>query len=182
MSKPPPKQPPNRSPRRIHNPVHGLSKAQVIGEVAIERILGIENYAQKSRKEISEQELGLSEGAKEARRHMEIAKSKLESKKEPTMTVSLYSSTASGKEEIVVQTNAQSLDLFIIGLADATSEATKGLNDTQMREKITMIFKNSFPLAFAIAGYKADKVTESRMLICGAVTPETSKLLAHSTT
>ncbi len=181
MARPTPKQPINRGFQHTHNPVCGLSKPRALGQTEVERILGIENYAQKSYKEIKAPE-ELSEGAKEAKRLIEIGKAILDSKKESTMTVSLYSSTASGKEEIVVQTNAQSLDLFIIGLADATSEALKDLSDTQRREKITMIFKNSFPLAFAISGYKAEKVTESRMLICGAVTPETSKLLAHSST
>jgi hypothetical protein len=121
----------------------------------------------------------LSAGAIQARELME--KHAQTKPKEPSnMTVSLYMSTASGKREVVVQTNAQSLDLFIAGLADAVDAAMDSLPSNDRAELLAGLFRNAFPVAFAIAGYKADKVTESRMLICGAAAPDKSSLLAHS--
>jgi hypothetical protein len=125
----------------------------------------------------------LSAGAIEARRTMEQAMRQLQSKQEvKQMTVSLYTSTASGKKEVVVQTNAQSLDLFIAGLADALNEAVSKVSPDDHAEMLASIFRNAFPVAFAIAGYKAEKVVESRTLSCGAAAPEKSSLLAHSRT
>ena len=125
----------------------------------------------------------LSAAGEEARRHMEAASSQVTKTKEKCeMTVSLYTSTASGKKEVVVQTNAQSLDLFIAGLADAVGAAVAKMPPEDHVECLSSIFRNAFPVAFAIAGYKAEKVVESRTLSCGAAAPEKSSLLAHSRT
>ena len=98
------------------------------------------------------------------------------------MTVSLYTSKASGKLEIVVQTNAQTLDLFTTGLADAIADAVEKIEPERRAEVLGSLLRNALPVAFAIAGYKADRVSESRMLICGAAAPDSSTLLAHSRT
>lgn len=98
------------------------------------------------------------------------------------MTVSLYQSSASGSREIVVQTNAQSLDVFIAGLADALHSALLALADERTAAAwiIAATLKNSFPVAFAIAGYKAEKVSESKLLTCGVAALDASELISQS--
>lgn len=98
---------------------------------------------------------------------------------EQRMTVSLYRSTASGTNEIVVQTNAQSLDVFISGLADAL-DAALSAHPEHRQQTIAATLKNAFPVAFAIAGYKAEKVSESKLLTCGFASPDSSELVAQS--
>lgn len=96
------------------------------------------------------------------------------------MTVSLYKSTASGAQEIVVQTNAQSLDVFISGLSDALGRALQDVPENSAAV-IAATLKNAFPIAFSIAGYKAEKVSESKLLTCGFASPDASELVAQST-
>lgn len=104
---------------------------------------------------------------------------------ELSMTVSLYKSMASGAFEVVVQTNAQSLDVFIAALSDAlhaalVHEASTPNAPDQSQALIAATLKNAFPVAFAIAGYKAEKVSESKLLTCGFASPDASELLAQS--
>lgn len=95
------------------------------------------------------------------------------------MTVSLYKSLANGAREIVVQTNAQSLDVFIAGLSDALCAAM--IAEPELAEQtLAQTLKNAFPVAFAISGYKADKVSESKLLTCGFASPDASELVAQS--
>lgn len=95
------------------------------------------------------------------------------------MTVSLFKSTASGSSEIVVQTNAQSLDVFIASFSDALAEAIK--NDSgEVKSIMASALKNAFPIAFSLAGYKAEKVSEARLLTCGFASPDSSELVAQS--
>lgn len=101
------------------------------------------------------------------------------------MTVSLYKSMASGAMEVVVQTNAQSLDIFISALADALhaalvheASAPNAVDNSQ--SLIAATLKNAFPVAYAISGYKAEKVSESKLLTCGFASPDASELLAQS--
>ena len=110
-----------------------------------------------------------------------------ETKKGSNMTVSLYKSMASGTYEVVVQTNAQSLDVFIGGLSDAlhaalVHEASAPNATDNSQAMISATLKNAFPVAFAIAGYKAEKVSESKLLTCGFASPDASELLAQSKT
>jgi hypothetical protein len=129
---------------------------------------------------------GAEEGAAEARAHMEKARQLLadqqskQSQNGASMTVSLYTSNASGKTEIVVQTNAQTLDLFVSGLADALVSSLESMTPDRRLELISSMLRNAFPVGFAIAGYKAERVTEARVLVCGAAAPAESSLLAHS--
>lgn len=101
------------------------------------------------------------------------------------MTVSLYKSMASGAMEVVVQTNAQSIDIFIAALADALhaalvheASAPNAVDNSQALIAATL--KNAFPVAYAISGYKAEKVSESKLLTCGFASPDASELLAQS--
>lgn len=95
------------------------------------------------------------------------------------MTVSLYKSSASGSEEIVVQTNAQSLEVFVASFSDALAEAITS-DSKAARALICSALKNAFPIAFALSGYKADKVSEARLLTCGYASPDSSELVAQS--
>lgn len=104
-----------------------------------------------------------------------VAKTK---KVESDMTVSLYKSTASGVHDVVVQTNAQNLDVFVPSFASALAEALELTDDK--RDIVVSALKNAFPIAFALAGYKAEKVSESRLLTCGFASPDSSELLAQS--
>lgn len=98
------------------------------------------------------------------------------------MTVSIYQSNATGRREFVVQTNAQSLDLFVAALADAMDEAIEKAGTVSRAELIASVLRNAFPLAYAISGYKAERVSETRMLTCGAADPSSTNLVAQSRT
>lgn len=167
----------------------GLDRAKVLSASRVEQLLYGEPLAEKARKErlIAK---GIGAGAAEAREHMERARKLLERQQQEAetikgarhMTVSLYSSSATGKREVVVQTNAQSLDLFITGLADALDVAIETMGKEERAEMLASILRNAFPVAYAISGYKAERVSETRMLSCGAATPDAGNLLAHSRT
>ena len=174
----------SRSQKKKHNPITGFGRTPKISEGKVEKLIYGEELKNPPKRPLA---LGISEGAIEARRLMDEALRKFEESlqqkpERKTMTVSLYSSTASGKEEIVVQTNALSLDLYISGLADALSDALDRMDVSRRPDLLASLFRNAFPVAFSIAGYKAEKVVESRMLVCGAAAPGESNLLAHSRT
>lgn len=97
------------------------------------------------------------------------------------MTVSIYRSTASGTNDVVVQTNAQTLELFMPALAEAITIALKEIAPEDTPHFLKAVVHNSLPLAFKIAGYKNESVVESRLLTCGHAAPEASELIAHST-
>jgi len=135
----------------------------------------------------SKRELHLeSAGAIEAKNTLSKLR-ELSKKREVNMTVSLYKSMASGAMEVVVQTNAQSLDVFVGALADAlhvalVHEASAPNSVDNSQALIAATLKNAFPVAFSIAGYKAEKVSESKLLTCGFASPDASELLAQSKT
>ena len=175
--------------RRHQSTAHGMS---VMRPAAIERIIYGGTLPEIAKAERKAKE-GISSGAAEARAHMEAARKALEEQsfqqmsqittgKGTEMTVSLYASAATGKREIVVQTNAQSLELFIVGLADALDAAIDQNSGQQRPEFLASLLRNAIPVAFAIAGYKAERVSETRMLSCGTAAPGESNLLAHSRT
>lgn len=167
----------------------GLFGVPRAGASRVEELLYGESLPEKARKDrlIAQ---GIGAGAAEAREHMERARKALEAQRQETesnigerqMTVSLYSSNATGKREVVVQTNAQSLDLFISGLADALDVAIESMGTAERAEMLASVLRNAFPVAYAISGYKAERVSETRMLSCGAATPDAGNLLAHSRT
>lgn len=173
--------------KRIHqSTAHGM---KAMRPQEIERIVYGESLPEIHRiQRLSQQ----GDGAVEAKNHMEAARKALEaqlssmernnSTQGKNMTVSLYSSAATGKREVVVQTNAQSLELFIVGLADAMDAAITQHTEESRAEFLASLLRNAFPVAFAIAGYKAERVSETRMLSCGAADPGASNLLAHSRT
>lgn len=163
-----------------HRPILGLNKAPILRSPDVfDRIFGRKTAMEKA-EEAREQE------RQAAREKFWAEQQQIQSTAKPTiketkMTVALYRSTASGAVEIVVQTNAQSLDVFISGLADALHGALSGGKE-ESQAVIAATLKNAFPVAFAIAGYKADKVSESKLLTCGFASPDASELLAQSHT
>ena len=175
-------------PRMSHKPVIGDSRRRKqLQPERLEQLLYGAPLPDLARKEAKELAGGASAGAREAMAYIEKARKQIkegsttkESIGTNHMTVSLYSSTATGKQEIVVQTNAQSLDIFVTGLSDALDSAIVNMETNKRAEIIASILRNAFPLAFAIAGYKADRVSETRMLVCGASNPGESNLLAQS--
>ncbi len=180
MSIPPKIVRPHR-PKKKHEPITGyVNQPRILAEKVGSILHGTKPPSPPPRP--------LTDGAKEALRHMELAKQQFEESQlknqpeEKIMTVSLYISTASGKQEIVVQTNAQSLDLYITGLADAMDAAIGQMDASGRGALLASLLRNALPVAFSIAGYKAERVSESRMLVCGAAAPGESNLLAHSRT
>lgn len=177
-------------PRRPHRPVIGDSRRRKqLQPQRLEQLLYGAPLPDLARKAAKELDGGASAGAMEAMALIEQARERMKESQQSTtkesigkahMTVSLYSSTATGKQEIVVQTNAQSLDIFVTGLADALDSAIVSMETNKRAETIASILRNAFPLAFAIAGYKAERVSETRMLVCGASNPGESNLLAQS--
>jgi len=99
------------------------------------------------------------------------------------MTISLYRGGIDPtRPEVVVQTNCTTLDAFITELADVLENC----NDAERagfdepRHFYRSVLKNAFPVAFAISGYKADRVTEAKLLTCGAMSPDGLQLLSVS--
>lgn len=151
-------------------------------------ILAAQEAAKRRQEKLAKKAAQLEERLRE-REELAIREKWLgqETKKGPNMTVSLYKSMASGTYEVVVQTNAQSLDVFIGGLSDALhaalvheASAPNAVDNSQALIAATL--KNAFPVAFSISGYKAEKVSESKLLTCGFASPDASELLAQSKT
>jgi len=163
------------SGRKPHNP-HGnevLMKpddlARLLGKPTVDEIrqARLADEREKKRQELADEQARINEAVRQRRM------------KATPMTVSLYKSTAGGSREIVVQTNAQSLDVFISGLADALDAALQAEPELAA-QTISATLKNAFPVAFAISGYKAEKVSESKLLTCGFASPDVSELVAQS--
>lgn len=162
------------SGRRPHHPprVRALKPdelATLLGQPTVDELRAsrLEQDREQMRKRLADEQSRINEAVRLRRR------------RETHMTVSLYKSTAGGAREIVVQTNAQSLDVFISGLADALDAALQAEPDLAA-QTIAATLKNAFPVAFAISGYKAEKVSESKLLTCGFASPDASELVAQS--
>ena len=159
------------SGRKPHNPLRRDPMmrpdelAKMPGKPTVDEIRSVER--ENRRREFADEQARINDAVKSR------------SIKEALMTVSLYKSTAGGSREIVVQTNAQSLDVFITGLAEALDAAVSA-EPSMAAQTISATLKNAFPVAFAIAGYKADKVSESKLLTCGFASPDASELVAQS--
>lgn len=176
-----------RGYQRIHEPKAELKSPVVHGDKLLE-LIGQETVDQmrlrRWKEEVEKRELE-EERWKAIREAKRLEQVKLNKLKEHNMTVSLYKSMASGAYEVVVQTNAQSLDIFISALADAlhaalVHEASAPNAPDNSQALIAATLKNAFPVAFAISGYKAEKVSESKLLTCGFASPDSSELLAQS--
>lgn len=98
-------------------------------------------------------------------------------------TVEIYAVRAVGAGgELGVLTTAHELEDFIIGLASASSKFIHRRQNSadQLERDLLWIFKNSFPLAFKLAGYKADQVVERHVLMCGSNAPSADDIVASA--
>ena len=78
--------------------------------------------------------------------------------------------------EHVIQTTCLDVDSFTAELAEAVSNAiNKGDAEIALS-----ILTNSMPIAFKLAGYKAENVTEQRTLLCGALSPLACELVSEA--
>lgn len=75
--------------------------------------------------------------------------------------------------EYVVQTSCLDMDSFTAELSEALANTiTKGDAEVAMS-----ILSNAMPIAFKLAGYKADTVSEQRTLVCGTISPNSCDLV-----
>lgn len=99
--------------------------------------------------------------------------------KKANMTVELFKSTKAGALQVMVQTNASSMDIFTPALAKALSEAIHN-DPTDVDEMIRAVLAAAFPLAIRISGYKVESVKEQRILVSGHVTPDEADMVGHA--
>ena len=96
------------------------------------------------------------------------------------MTVQLYFGESNGKPSITIETNAQSLDVFYVGLGDAIAELTKKIPPHRHAAVFTSLVTEAHDVMLRLAGYKPDRVIEQRVLICGSAPPDRTTLIATS--
>ena len=78
--------------------------------------------------------------------------------------------------EYVLQTSCLDTDSFISELSEALTDA---ISKPESSELTTLgILSNAMPIAFKLAGYKADTVMEQRTLVCGKISPTACELVA----
>lgn len=91
--------------------------------------------------------------------------------------VRIYQDRQSG--EFVIQTTCLDVESFTADLAEALAEITKDANGDAALSTLGVL-NNAMPIAFKLAGYKADTVYEQRTLMCGTALPHKSDLLASA--
>jgi len=90
------------------------------------------------------------------------------------MSVSIYEDEKSS--EIVVQSTAITVEDFMMDFAGALNNLIKA-KDPEFQ--CYQVLQKAMPIAFKLAGYKADEVREQRSLVCGNVSPEHCKVIGH---
>jgi hypothetical protein len=83
-----------------------------------------------------------------------------------------------GSGEYVVQTTATDGSTFLAELSEAMAEAVLASSDGALAA--FGILSNALPIAFKLAGYKADTVAEQRTLLCGVVAPTACEVVASA--
>jgi hypothetical protein len=78
--------------------------------------------------------------------------------------------------EHVIQTSCLDVDSFTAELSEAIAEMMNGKNVEP--ETVMGVLSNSMPIAFKLAGYKAENVNEQRTLVCGNVSPNACELVS----
>lgn len=78
--------------------------------------------------------------------------------------------------EFLVQTTCLDVDGFISDFAEALSDALGKSNGDADLIALGAL-QNAMPIAFKLAGYKADTVAEQRTLVCGRASPSDADLL-----
>lgn len=88
--------------------------------------------------------------------------------------IRIYKDSNTG--EHIIQTTCLDVDSFTAELAEALANAiNKGDAEVAMS-----ILTNSMPIAFKLAGYKADTVSEQRTLVCGFMSPSSCELVSSA--
>lgn len=98
--------------------------------------------------------------------------------------VDIYTVRAPGAGgELGILTTAHDLDAFITGLATATAKYVfthRDTNQQQIERDLAWIYRNAFPIAFKLSGYKADQVIERHLLMCGSNAPAADDIVASA--
>lgn len=79
--------------------------------------------------------------------------------------------------EFLIQTTCLDVDAFVADLAEALSDTLKDANGEADFAALG-ILTNAMPIAFKLAGYKAETVSEQRTLVCGRASPSDSDCVA----
>lgn len=82
--------------------------------------------------------------------------------------------------EYLVQTTCLDVDSFVSDLAEAFGKSLAEMEpgESGIGELAALgILTNAMPIAFKLAGYKADTVVEQRTLVCGRASPSNADLL-----
>lgn len=77
--------------------------------------------------------------------------------------IRIFKDAESGK--YLVQTSCLSVDDFVVDLAEAVASMKAEAED------VLGVLENAMPIAFKLAGYKAESVSEQRTLVCGVASP-----------
>lgn len=89
-----------------------------------------------------------------------------------------------GSGQFVIQTTCLDLDSYIAELGEALHKVvTSGTTaDISSDDGISAmgILQNAMPVAFKLAGYKADTVSEQRTLVCGNISPSACEVVASA--
>lgn len=91
--------------------------------------------------------------------------------------VRIFSDTQ-GSGEFVLQTTSLDVESFVSDLSEALSEAVMKADDGGITAM--GILKNAMPIAFKLAGYKAETVQEQRTLVCGTVSPHNCEVVSSA--
>lgn len=94
-------------------------------------------------------------------------------------TVELFRSRLEGSTQVMIQTTASSIDVFIPALSMALSEAIHNEPDN-VDDLIKNVLRMAFPLGMKIAGYKIESVKEERILISGYVPPNETDIVGQA--
>lgn len=79
--------------------------------------------------------------------------------------------------EYVVQTTCLESDAFISDLSEALAQVVEKANGEGALAALGVL-TNAMPIAFKLAGYKAENVSEQRTLVCGTALPASSDVVA----
>lgn len=72
--------------------------------------------------------------------------------------------------EVVVQTTCLNVQDYLLEFASAMWGANQQKGDGEMRT--FQVLQRGLPIAFKLAGYKAEDVSEARTLVCGSISPD----------
>ena len=80
--------------------------------------------------------------------------------------------------DFVVQTTCLDHEAFISDLAEALPQVIDKSKDDAAALDTLGVLQKAMPIAFKLAGYKAENVSEQRTLVCGNAMPSSSDVVA----